>query len=152
MKRILVILCACLALTACQEDLEDNTPSVQGIKDGNELWRASGYGITIGGAGEVTIQGSSGDTSLVIVLPSLQVGTFVLSSSSSARINFNDGLILYSTRNDGVGSPVLRSDGQVVVQRIDGNRLSATFRFNAFDASGQFTVNFIDGVVFQVPF
>lgn len=148
-----LFLCICItSLLACQDDLEDNSPSIQGIQDGEVIWRAQGYSTsTDNGLTIISAYNNFGDLNLVI--PSIQVGTYTLSSSSMAEANYSEDGIFYSTKNDGTGSPAITSDGEIMIQSLSGDptKIFATFRFNAYDNSGQNTVNFIEGVVFNIP-
>lgn len=152
MRNVLLLITLALFSLSCQDDIEDNTPSIQGIKDGELIWQASGYSATtLGGLLVISANNNFGDLNLI--LPSAQVGTYNLDSGSTAEANYQEDGIFYSTKNDGFGSPAITSDGEIVIESIGGEptKIRATFRFNAYDDSGQLTVNFIEGVVFDIP-
>ncbi len=150
MKGFFRILLLVLILWSCGDDLQDNTPSIQGIQNGEFLWKASGYDVQSSG-GLTSITASTSTSTLQLNMPSLSVGTYTLNSSSSASATFLEEGVLYSTLNDGVGSPVFVSDGMIIIESLSGNTITGTFMFNAYDASGQLVMNFIDGVIFRIP-
>ncbi len=150
MRRFTIILITLLSISGCQDDIQDNSPTVQGILNGNILWRADSRRVFINAENFTVIEGENGDGRLRLVLPFLDVGTYVLGSSSSARATFLANGVLYSTENDGIGSPVYVSDGEIVIENISNGNVTGTFKFNAYDASGQLVVNFIDGVIFNI--
>ena len=133
--------------------MEDNSPAFQGIKDGNQLWKASGYSVAIDVNGFVTISGNNDIGSLSLMVPSASVGVYTLGDVSSMEANFTAGPNVFSTGNDGVGSPVFISDGEIVLEEVNiiDNTFTGTFKFNAYDASGQNSLNFIEGVFFKLP-
>ena len=152
MKKIFLILIAVFTLTGCGDDLEFRTPTLQGIKNGDFFWEASGYNVSVI-SGFTVITAGNGLGTLELVIPSLNVGTYTLSSSSSARASYQENAVFYSTTMDGISSPAHLSDGEIVVESINAsnNTMSGTFKFNAYDASGQQTVNFIEGVFYNIP-
>ena len=153
MRKIGLALVALFVFFGCQDDLQDNTPGFQGIKDGNELWKASGYSVAIDANGFVTISGNNDIGSLSLVVPSASVGVYALGDVASMKANFVAGPNVFSTENDGIGSPVYISDGEIVLEEVNivENTLSGTFKFNAYDASGQNSLNFIEGIFFKLP-
>lgn len=153
MRKIGLALIALFVFFGCQDDLQDNTPGFQGIKDGNQLWKASGYSVAIDANGFITISGNNDIGSLSLMVPSASVGVYTLGDVGSMRATFTTGPNVFSTINDGVGSPVFISDGEIVLEEVNivENTLSGTFKFNAYDASGQNSLNFIEGVFFKLP-
>ena len=149
MRRILSILLIGFLIWSCGDDLQDNTPTIQGIQNGEILWKASGYNVQTAG-GNTTITARTSESTLQLIIPSLSVGTYTLNSSSNAIATFEEGGIFYSTQNDGIGSPVFVSDGTIIIESLGNNTITGTFMFNAYDNSGQITVNFIDGVIFRI--
>ena len=150
MRKSIIFLFAIVAMLGCQEDLQDNSPAYQGIRDGTILWRANGNRVFVNADGYTVIEGTMDDERLRLIVPQLNLGTYTLGSSSTARATLLDGPILFSTEFDGVGSPVFLSDGEIVIENVSDNRVDGSFRFNAYDATGQMTVNFIDGVLFRI--
>ena len=150
MKRFFSILFIGLLFWSCGDDLQDNTPSIQGIQNGEILWKATGYTVQNNG-GITTITATTNASTMQLNIPSLSVGTYDISSSSSASATFSEDGIFYSTQNDGVGSPVYVSDGMIDIESLGNSSITGTFMFNAYDASGQLVMNFIDGVIFRIP-
>ena len=152
MKRSVIIFFLCLFSLSCNDDLQDNTPSIQGIQNGEILWRALGYNVATQG-GITTITANTNTSTLQLIIPSLNTGVYELNSSSAARVTFEEESVFYSTAFDGTGSPAVTSDGEIVIESLGGepNSITGTFRFNAYDESGQLTVNFIEGIIFKIP-
>ena len=138
-----------LLFWSCGDDLQDNTPSIQGIQNGEILWSASGWNVQTNG-NLTTITATTNSSTLQLIIPSISTGTYILNSSSNAVATFEENGVFYSTSNDGTGSPVYLSDGMIDIESLANNSITGTFMFNAFDDSGQLTVNFIDGVVFRI--
>ncbi|MBT8258944.1 MAG: hypothetical protein KJO49_10765 [Bacteroidia bacterium] len=151
MRRFFSIFMIGLLFWSCGDDLQDNTPSIQGIQNGEILWKASGYNVQTSG-NLTTITATTNTSTLQLIIPSISAGTYILNSSSNAMATFEENGVFYSTANDGTGSPVYVSDGMIDIESIGGgnNAITGTFMFNAFDDSGQLTVNFIDGVIFRI--
>ena len=152
MKRSVVILFLFLLCFSCNDELQDNAPSIQGIQNGETLWRAVGYTVeTVNGATLITAQNNT--STLELLVPTLNPGVYELNSSSAAVATFREEGIFYSTTFDGIGSPAITSDGEIVIESSGGesNTITGSFKFNAYDESGQLTVNFIEGVIFQIP-
>ena len=61
--------------------------------------------------------------------------------------------IQYSTRNDGVGSVAFLSDGEIDILEIDSlnNTITGNFHFDAYDSSGENTINVSEGVFYKIP-
>ena len=59
----------------------------------------------------------------------------------------------YSTQNDGVGSVAYLSDGFVQIQEIDNlnNTISGNFHFDAYNGTGEYTVNVSEGIFYKIP-
>ena len=59
----------------------------------------------------------------------------------------------YSTQNDGVGSVAFLSDGYLDIQEIDSvnNTISGHFHFDAYNGTGQYTINVSEGVFYKIP-
>ena len=59
----------------------------------------------------------------------------------------------YSTQNDGIGSIAFLSDGYLDIQEIDSvnNTISGHFHFDAYNGTGQYTINVSEGVFYKIP-
>jgi len=54
--------------------------------------------------------------------------------------------------NDGVASIAYFSDGEISINEItEDSKISGTFTFNAYDSSGQSTVNVSQGIFYRLP-
>lgn len=134
----------------CGEDLEFNTPGFQALVDGQYNWKSGSQVLKVED-GNLVITGRETTDELNIVLPSTNVGTYTISSTSSAYITYSRNGISYSTQNNGTGSPAYLSEGEVVIQEAGAGSITGTFWFNAFDATGEQTVNFSRGVMYRLP-
>ena len=153
MKKIIFALIALTLVLSCQDDVEFNRPSFQGIKDGDVLWKATSYTVSIDDNGFLTLSGVSNQRTLTLTIPSVSVGTYSLGDVDAVNATYQEFGVSYDTANDGVGSIVYVSDGEVVLNEIDlvSSTFTGTFKFNAYNASGTDVVNFIEGVFYQVP-
>lgn len=157
MKKIALLLCVftnLLLLTDCAEEIEFNSPAVQGNKDG-VLWRADYYAADID-LGGFLIEGKRSYQTVQLITITDTGGTFTLGNGSSNEAIFidNDGTV-YSTNNEPDPSLTLYpADGEIVIDEIEDTnpkRVSGTFWFNAFSEDGLKTVNFNQGVFYRVP-
>lgn len=154
MKKIFLFIVSALMMVSCGEDLEFNTPALQGEKDGT-LWRADYYSAEINTNGQLIITGGRGSESVVLKMASSNVSTYVLGSGSSSEASFsNVDDIAHSTNND--PDPIIQiypADGEIVITDYSdsGSKVSGTFWFNAFSESGLNKVNYSQGVFYQIP-
>ncbi len=153
MKTILSALVLVFCLLSCSDGVEFNNPTLQGIKDGQELWKASNYSVDVDSNGYLTIQGNNSTGTLTLNIPSVSIGTYVLGSVPSIQASFQDNNTLFSTNNIGDRGPFNFSDGEIVIDEIDftNNIFTGTFRFNAYNFSGATSVNFIEGIFYRLP-
>jgi len=153
MKKGLSALVLIFCLLSCSDGVEFNNPTLQGIKDGQEVWKTSNYSVDIDSNGFLTITGSNSDGTLTLNVPSVSIGTYVLGSVSSMEASFQDNNTLFSTSNIGDRGPFNFSDGEIVIEEIDfaNNIFTGTFRFNAYNFSGATSINFIEGIFYRLP-
>ncbi len=155
MKRFFALLILVLSLNSCGDGVQFNNPSFQGIKDGQLFWKATGYSIEIDDTtGFLTFVGSSSAGVLTLRVPSASVGTYVLGNVPSMEAAFTDNNSLeFSTNNIGGRGPFNFSDGEIVIEEIDlaKNTFTGTFRFNAYNAEGLESVNFMEGIFYRLP-
>ena len=60
--------------------------------------------------------------------------------------------IQYSTLNDGIASIAYFSDGEITINEITADsKVSGTFNFNAYDSSGNLTINVSQGIFYRLP-
>ncbi|MBU2939074.1 hypothetical protein KO494_05915 [Lacinutrix sp. C3R15] len=154
MKKLFLFIVSALFMVGCGEDLEFNTPALQGKKD-SAFWRADYYTAEINGSGQLIISGGRGSESIVLKTQSASVGSYLLGEGSSSEATFvSTQDIAYSTNNE--PDPIIQiypADGEIVITDYSesGNAVSGTFWFNAFSESGLNKVNFSQGVFYEVP-
>ncbi|MBO3115602.1 hypothetical protein J4050_02520 [Winogradskyella sp. DF17] len=156
MKRLFFLLVlAIFAVQSCSENVEFNTPAMQGNKDG-ATWRSDYQAADIDFGGFL-FEGGTGLETLQLITPTDGAGLFELSSTSAAVAIFEgaDGTV-YSTANEPDPSVTLYPiEGIIEVEDINNNAnpklITGNFRFTAFSSDGMRSVNFIDGVFYRVP-
>ncbi|NND51032.1 MAG: hypothetical protein HKN54_01415 [Flavobacteriaceae bacterium] len=151
MKKLCLALAVLMLCFSCQDELQDNLPTFQSIQDGSIFWKATGYGYYSNAADEIIVEGRGAQGVVQLIVPALSVGTYALSTTSIARATLQQDGVFYSTVHNGVGSPAFLSDGEIKVESVSNNVMRGTFKFNAYDNTGQLTVNFIEGVFFNIP-
>jgi hypothetical protein len=117
-------------------------------------------GVTIPGTGyaalngnNVTTIGGSGN-GLTLKIQTNSSGAVTGATIVSRGIGYEPGDLI--TINGGNGNAkvtvlnVSKSNGEVVVEKIEGNLYSGTFKFNAVDEQGT-VVNFNKGIFYKVP-
>ena len=157
MKKTLIILML-LTLFNCKEDLSNNTPGfearVQGfdeyLRQGSN-WIAQSYNATLLN-NQLSISGNNQFGTISIVLDSVNINSFELKSDTDDFAVFQD-TILYSTKNDGIGSIAKLSAGQIEIDEIDyvENSISGHFYFECYDNSGLHVKTISEGVFYKVP-
>lgn len=157
MKKIFLFVVAAVALNACTTDVRDNSPALEGLKNGSR-WRAPGVTATLGGGGELIISGGNQFETLTLELPSATAGTYTLGTSESRKAIFeiegDSGTKTYAT-GTGIGN------GEIEIEVYDDvkHTITGTFRFNAIDEdavdpadpTAAETVNFVEGHFYKVP-
>lgn len=157
MKKIYVLLLAVLSMVGCQDDVEFNSPAVQGRFDG-EYWKAVSMSGDYDGSGRVVITATSRYETLTIKVNAVTQGqTYILGGESGtnyrvAQVETTNGDI-FSTNylNDGE-TYMYPPDGEVTITRWnpDLREISGEFWFNAYNETGDTTVNFSEGVFFDI--
>lgn len=154
MKQLLVLAIFSLLLFGC-EDLQDNDPAMQGIRDGSDLWRADYFSSDIDFGGFL-IEGSNSIETIQLVTENDVRGTFNLGGESPNVAIYRDANgIVYSTANAPDPSvSIYPTDGQIIIDDIintDPKTLLGTFWFHAYTADGLNYINFSEGVFYKVP-
>lgn len=142
---------------SCGDEVEFNSPSIQGNKDGN-FWRAQYFAADIDYGGFLIEGGKQGEI-LQLVTSNDVRGTFNLGGSNTNVAIFRDATgRVYSTANEPHPSLTLYpAEGQIIVEDISNTQpknVTGTFWFTAFTADGLHSVNFnndIVGAFYQVP-
>lgn len=150
MKKILFI-SIILIFFNCEDDITDKIPAFEARINGNFDWTAQTFNATIQN-NQLSLSGNNPFGTVSILIDSLDVGTYNLYSWTDDFAVFQDTL-QYSTRNDGVGSLTFLSDGQIDISEIDNinNTVSGHFHFDAYNSSGDYTVNISEGVFYKIP-
>ncbi|NNK88289.1 MAG: hypothetical protein HKO90_08400 [Flavobacteriaceae bacterium] len=152
MKKLWYSLFILTFLSSC-DDVQFNNPALQGIKDGNELWRAT-YSAADIDAGGLVVQGGNNSEVLSLVTTRDNVGTYLLGGNYQSEARFEDAEgNVFSTLNPPDPSiSVYPADGEIVIVDFENstNTVSGTFKFNAYTADGLQTVNFIEGEFYQI--
>jgi hypothetical protein len=150
MKKILSLIVLLVALSSCEEDVQFNTPAVQGLKD-NELWRAAQFSAVKEANGSLTVTANNGFETVTLKTSSVDEGEYMLgineANKASYVLNVEGTLMEYQTGTAvGDGSiTIIARDTNVAAGYITGN-----FKFNAEDEDGE-VVNFQQGVFYKVP-
>ncbi len=154
MKKTALILLVFISIFNCADNIEFNTPAIQGNKDGN-LWRAQSYVADIDFGGWL-IEGRNNSGTLQLVTTADTRGTFSVGGQSANVAIFKDfdGTV-YSTANAPDPSLSLYpADGEIIVQDIlntETKTIIGTFWFHAYTADGLRTLTFNEGVFYKVP-
>ena len=155
MRKITVLILTMLMLVNCGDEIEFNSPALQGNKN-YELWRANYYSADIDFGGFLIEGGGDNFETVQLVTQNDVRGTFELGGDSPNVAIFRDadGLV-YSTANFPDPSiSVYPADGQIVVDNIfntEPKTITGSFWFNAYTADGLNYLNFNEGVFYKVP-
>lgn len=154
MKNLLSLTFITLLLFGCGDEVEFNSPAVQGNKDGS-LWRAEYYAADIDFGGFL-VEGGINLERVQLVTVTDSRGTFPLGGDAPNRALFKDAQgVVYSTANNPDESLSLYpAIGEIIVEDISNTTpktMSGTFWFYAYTADGLNTVNFSQGVFYEVP-
>ena len=132
MKKIVFILML-VPLFNCTEDLSNNTPGFEASVDGKE-WLAQSYNATIQNS-QLSISGNNQLGTISMVIDSININSFELRSWTDDFAVFQD-TILYSTKNDGIGSIAYLSAGKIDINEINYNPRSRSVKLRAVTLEG----------------
>ena len=154
MKRIFSLMVVLITLIGCKDDIEFNTPALQGDREG-DLWRSTYNAADIDFGGWVIEGGNSVETVQLITTNDVR-GTFVLGGDSPNVAIYRDADgVVYSTANAPDESlTIYPADGEIIVEDINNTAVKTvegTFWFNAYTADGLNRINFNNGVFHKVP-
>jgi len=135
----------------CEDDLSNKIPVFQANVNANNQWIAEDFSATIQN-NQLLISGSNPFGVISFVVNSPEVNDYNFYSWTDDYAIFQDTL-QYSTQNDGIGSIAFLSDGYLDIQEIDNvnNTISGHFHFDAYDGTGQYTINVSEGVFYKIP-
>lgn len=143
MKKIFLIALLSLFVISCGDDIETNTPSIQGEVE-DIFFRSGSSTATLNEDGSVTLTGSSSDEVVTLTASAYEEGIYSFGGSVTNEATFEDfNGVLYLTGENG--------DGEIEITRIEGGRLSGEFYFNALENGVGDTINFSKGSFFDVP-
>ena len=150
MNKILVVLSVLLFFN-CEDDLSNKTPAFEARVNGNNQWIAESFNATIEN-NQLLISGSNPFGIISIVVNSATEDQYNFYSWTDDFAIYQD-TIQYSTKNDGIGSIAYLSDGFLDIQEIDSvnNTISGHFHFDAYNGTGQYTINVSEGVFYKIP-
>ena len=152
MKKVYVFILSAIALVGCGDDIEFNTPAIQGNKDGS-LWRATYFNADIDN-GALIIEGGRNLESIILLPNDDERGVYELGGTNSSEARYIDAQgVEYSTKYDPDPSVQLYpANGQIIIESFDteANTVTGTFWFNAFTESGLGEVNFSQGHFYRV--
>ena len=153
-NKFLLLFFALIVFMGCSDQVEFNSPAVQGYKNG-EIWRATFQAADIDFGGFV-IEGGILSERVQLITTNDARGTFNLGpNSGNIAIYVDADGTVYSTKNQPDPSISLYpSDGQIIVKDIDNDDpkgVYGTFWFNAYTADGLRVINFNNGVFYNVP-
>ena len=154
MKKITLILIALVTVFSCANEVQFNSPAIQGNYNGN-LWRAVSYAADIDFGGFL-VQGTNNIETIQLITQDDTAGVYNLGGDNpNVAIVRDANGVIFSTANDPDPSFSLYPvEGQIIVQRIydtTPKTMTGTFWFYAFSADGMQTVNFNEGVFHKVP-
>ena len=157
MKKIFLFVFAAIALSSCTEDVRDNSPAFEGLRNGSR-WRAPGVVATVGSGGELTISGGNQFETLTLMLPTTDPGTYTLGTNETRKAMFVQ-ILDSGTKTFATGTGI--GNGEIDVEIYDevNKTITGTFRFNAIDEdavdpedpTAAETINFIEGHFYKVP-
>lgn len=154
MRQFIIIAFTFFLFSGCGDEIEFNSPAVQGNKDG-DLWRAEFYAADIDFGGFL-VEGGIGLERVQLVTRVDRRGTYMLGGNGPNRALFKDAQgVVYSTANEPDESLSLYPPtGVIIVEDIEQTEpktISGTFWFYAYTADGLNTVNFSQGVFYKIP-
>ncbi|WP_290698635.1 DUF6252 family protein [Lacinutrix sp.] len=153
MKKIIALILVAFTFLGCGENIEFNTPTFQGNKDGN-LWKANSFRANVNGLGVLTIVGSDNFETVTLQVNNtdLIVHDITETASSGSLLDF-DGVLFSSNNFPDPSVQVFPASGMIdlLEVNIEEGYVSGEFFFNAFNSSGLSSVNINKGVFHRVP-
>jgi len=151
MNKIQYLLVVFLLFNNCESTVEFRIPAFQAHVNGDQFWEASLFSITTDASGAI-ITGSSLSGTLSMYMPSLEVGTHNFGNLEIATAIYQD-TTYYSTTYDGIASIAYLSDGEITIEEYNSeeNTISGTFNFDAYNDTGEYTINISQGIFYRLP-
>ena len=140
-----------LLISSCTSQIEYRIPAFQATINGSNNWEATNFNVTTNALGEGIITGNDFNSAISLRFPSLNVGVYDLRENIIGEATYQD-TIQYSTLNDGISIIAYFSDGEISINEITSDsKISGTFTFNAYNSSGESTVNVSQGIFYRLP-
>jgi len=154
MKKLALILVVFVTVFSCGDELQFNSPAIEGNYNGNP-WKAVSYAADIDFGGFL-VQGTNNIETIQLITQDDTAGVYNLGGDNpSVAIVKDANGVVYSTANEPDPSFTLYpAEGQIIVQSIQDTNpkiMTGTFWFYAFSSDGLRTVNFNEGVFHKVP-
>lgn len=147
---LLLILTLCFG---CANTIEFNNPAIQANNEG-QLWKAVVRSASIKDDGLI-IEARRGAQSFFLFTTRTDIGIYPLGgdNQSEARYISEEGVVFSTLNTPDASIQVFPADGLIEITNIDlvSNTATGEFWFNAFTEDGLESINFIDGVFFEVP-
>ncbi|GGG39643.1 DUF6252 family protein [Bizionia arctica] len=154
MKKLLVLALTIFTMVSCGDEIEFNSPAMQGKVDGSN-WKAVSYSGYIDENGKSIITGDNNYETVSLQVSSFAVGTYLLGESNTNIATLIDSdLQEYSTNNlPDENIELYPPDGIIEITEFNSsnNSITGKFWFNAYSASGTETVNFSQGIFYNLP-
>ncbi|MCX7550978.1 DUF6252 family protein [Xanthomarina sp. F2636L] len=154
MKKLFVFALAIFTLVSCGDEIEFNSPAMQGKKDGS-TWKAVSYRAYINENGKSIITGNNNYETINLQVSSFSVGTYLLGENdTNEAVLISSTLEEYSTNNlPDQDIELYPPDGIIEITEFNqiNNSISGKFWFNAYSVSGTKTVNFSQGIFYNIP-
>lgn len=144
MKKYLIPVLLLVVLVSCSDDIESNTPSIQGIVN-KQFFRASDASGETSQGGSVTLTGTDAAQTITLKTESTTPGIYELGENPNNVATFETiDSLFYSTGTIG--------NGQIEITDKKDGKISGTFYFNArVNGTTGDTLNFNKGSFFSVP-
>ena len=151
MKKIIYILFVTFLISSCSSEIEYKIPAFQATINGSNNWEATNFSVTTNALGEGIITGNNFNSAISLRFPSINIGVYDFRENLIGEATYQD-TIQYSTLNDGIASIAYFSDGEISINEITSDsKISGTFTFNAYNLSGESTVNVSQGIFYRLP-
>ena len=151
MKKLIIIFIVFMFYN-CENELSNKIPSFEAVINDNFNWVADSYVATVQN-NQLSITGTGQFGVIAMQVDSPEVRSYNLSSLTDEFAIFQDTL-QFSTQNDGVNSIAFLSDGYIDINEIDNvnNTITGHFHFDAYNLTGEYTINISEGVFYRIPF
>lgn len=143
MKRFLLISILFFLIASCSDEVETNSPSIQGqVDDG--FFRTTNTTAKVNDNGSLTITGTSSERSVSLKTEAFEEGTYNLGQGSASEATFKAyDSTLYTTGSNG--------SGEITIDRIKEGAISGEVYFYAYSEGESDTLSFSKGSFFDVP-